>query len=60
MREAKPREIAEALSFALIHDGRKRVHDADGLIADVVAKRLVQHLDQAGFVIMKRTHPTSG
>jgi hypothetical protein len=55
MKEAKPREVAEALSFALIHEGRKRVHDADGLIADIVARRLVEHLQQSGFVVMKRS-----
>jgi hypothetical protein len=30
------------------------VHDADLLIADIVAKRLMEHLLQSGFVIMKK------
>ena len=34
--------------------GRKRVHNADEIMAEIVAKRLVQHLERAGFVIMKR------
>jgi hypothetical protein len=54
MREAKPGEVARALSFALIYQGRKRVHDADLLIADIVARRLVENLQQSGFVIMKK------
>jgi len=54
MREAKQGEVARALSFALLYQGRKRVHDADLLIADIVAKRLMEHLLQSGFVIMKK------
>src|SRR5271166_272597 len=34
--------------------GRKRVHNADEIMAEIVAKRLVEHLERAGFVIMKR------
>ena len=33
---------------------RKRVHNADEIMAEIVAKRLVEHLDRAGFVVMKR------
>jgi hypothetical protein len=54
MREAKQGEVARALPFALLYQGRKRVHDADLLIADIVARRLVEHLLQSGFVIMKK------
>jgi hypothetical protein len=54
MRQAKQGEAARALSFALLYQGRKRVHDADLMIADIVAKRLVEHLLQSGFVIMKK------
>ena len=51
---ADPRDIADALAFALRFDGRKRVHSADELMSAIVAKRLVEHLERAGFVIMKR------
>jgi len=34
--------------------GRKRVHNADEIMSEIVAKRLVEHLERAGFVIMKR------
>ncbi len=43
-----------ALAFALRHQGRKRVHNAAEIMAEIVAKRLVDHLERAGFVVMKR------
>ncbi|GBQ85990.1 hypothetical protein [Asaia krungthepensis] len=64
MRAAEPREIADALTHALRFDGRRRVHDADELMATLVAERLVAHLARCGFVLMKRAdtvaHDTSG
>ena len=33
---------------------RKRVHNADEIMAEIVAKRLVEHLERAGFVVMQR------
>jgi hypothetical protein len=54
MREATPGEIAASLSFALLYQGRKRARDADSMMADIVARRLVEHLHMSGFVIMKK------
>jgi hypothetical protein len=34
--------------------GRKRKHDAGEIMAAIVAKRLVEHLERAGFVIMQK------
>ena len=51
---ATPEDLAAALAFALRFQGRKRVHNADEIMAEIVAKRLVDHLERAGFVIMKR------
>jgi hypothetical protein len=51
---ATPDDLADALSFALRHEGRKSQHDSDKLNADIVAKRLVRHLDRAGYVVMKK------
>ena len=56
---ADPRDLAEALSFALRYHGRKRVHQADEYMAAITAERLVEHLDRAGFIIMKRA-PNGG
>jgi hypothetical protein len=36
-----PADLATALAFALGFQGRKRVHNADELMAEIVAKRLV-------------------
>ena len=43
-----------ALALALRFQGRKRVHNADEIMAEIVAARLVEHLERAGFAIMKR------
>jgi len=51
---ADPSDLADALAFALRFHGRKRMHNADEIMADIVAKRLVEHLERAGFVVMKR------
>ena len=51
---ADPGELAAALAFALLFDGRKRLHLADEVIAKIAARRQVEHLERAGFVVMKR------
>ena len=51
---ASPEDLAGALAFALRFAGRKRTHNADEIMAEIVAKRLVEHLERAGFVVMKR------
>jgi hypothetical protein len=35
-------DLAAALAFALRFQGRKRVHNADELMAEIVAKRLIE------------------
>ena len=45
-------DVAAALALALRYRGRKRVHNANEIMA-VVAKRLVEHLERSGFVVMK-------
>ena len=47
-------DLANALAFALLFEGRRRKNDADEMLAKIVAKRLVDHLERAGFVVMKR------
>ena len=49
-----PDDPAAALAFALRYQGRKRVHNADEIMAEIVAARLVDHLERAGFVVIKR------
>ena len=46
--------MASALAFALRYSGRKRVHDSGEMMATIVAKRLVEHLERSGFVVMKK------
>jgi hypothetical protein len=57
---ANPSDLAAALAYALCYQGRKGVHNADEIMAEIVAKRLVEHLERAGFVVMKRPAEISG
>jgi hypothetical protein len=71
LKPADPRKIADALMHALRFDGRRRVHDADELMAHLVAERLVAHLQRCGFRLMRtdeaplpdtsrHSHPNAG
>ena len=59
LRPATAREIEESLSFALRYAGRRRVHHADEMMARITAERLVQHLEQSGYVLMRRPDATA-
>ncbi len=54
LRPASPDDLASSLMFALRFDGRRRVHTGDETMARITAERLVEHLRQSGFVVMKR------
>jgi hypothetical protein len=49
-------ELVEGLSFAMRYQGRRRVRDdhADSFMSRVAAERLVDHLRQSGYVVMKK------
>lgn len=51
---ADPADLTAALAFALRFQGRKRAHNADEIMSEIVAKRLVEHLERSGFVVMKK------
>jgi hypothetical protein len=57
---ASPDDLASTLAFALRFEGRKRVHNADEIMSEIVARRLVEHLERAGFVVMKRPAEIGG
>jgi hypothetical protein len=46
---------AKDLAFALRFQGHKRVLNAGEIVAEIVAKRLVEHLERAGYVVTKAT-----
>jgi hypothetical protein len=52
LRPASRDELAQAPSFALRFNGRKRVRDADESMAQITAERFVEHLDRSGYVVM--------
>lgn len=54
LRPAAASEVEQSLCFALRYAGKRRVHHADDAMARITAERLVQHLQQSGFVILKR------
>jgi hypothetical protein len=54
LRPVDPAELAQAFAYALRYDGRRRVRDAEELMARITAERLVRHLDRAGFVVMRK------
>jgi hypothetical protein len=54
MREAPPEEATESLAYALLYRPGKRTHDAEAMLAKIVADRLVEHLRLCGFVLMKK------
>ncbi len=59
MPDADPSDLTGEIAFALRYQGRKRVHNADEIMAEIVAKRLVDHLER-GFAIMKRPPEIGG
>ena len=54
LREASVEEVMESLSFALRYEGRKRVSHADEMMARITADRLLRHLAESGFVLMRK------
>jgi hypothetical protein len=57
---ADPRDLADAVAFALRFEGRKRVHSADEYMAAIAAERVVRHLQRAGFVVLKKPPEIGG
>jgi hypothetical protein len=55
-----PRWPRRGPRFALRYRGRKRAHNADEIMAEIVGKRLVEHLERASFVVMKRSAEIGG
>lgn len=53
LKPATSDDLAGALAFALRFHGRKRIHNADEIMARIVVERLVDHLLRSRFVLMK-------
>jgi hypothetical protein len=51
---ADPQDLADAIAFALNFNGRKRVHDADAFMVRITVDRIVRHLEQARYVVIKK------
>jgi hypothetical protein len=51
---ADPKDIADAIAFALRFSGRKHVHDVDAFMSNIAADRIVRHLENPGYVVMKK------
>jgi len=59
LRRADSAEVADALAYALRYNGRRRLHHADDVMARITAERLIRHLEQAGFVLMRSEPATA-
>jgi hypothetical protein len=53
---ADPKDLSNSLSFALRFEGKRRYNDSDRFAADIIADRLVRHLDRSGYVVMRSHH----
>jgi hypothetical protein len=49
----RPKEVAEALSFALRFKGRRPFPQANSLMAEITAAHLAEHLQRCGFLVLK-------
>ncbi len=47
-------DLLGALSYALRFNGRKRFLGGTELLAQITAEHLIEHLERAGFVVMKK------
>jgi hypothetical protein len=54
LTRADPDDLSNTLSFALRFEGKRRYNDSDRFAADIIADRLVRHLDRCGYVVMKK------
>lgn len=55
-----PSDLALALALLLRFEGRNRVDSTYEIMAEVVARLLVEHLERAGFVLMKKSLEIGG
>jgi hypothetical protein len=51
---ADPSDLTDAIALSLIFSGRKRVHDSDRFMARIAGDRIRRHLEDAGYVILKK------
>jgi hypothetical protein len=54
LHPATPDEVADSLAYALRFRRGRRVSHGDELMARIVAEFLVAHLQQSGYVLMRR------
>ena len=47
-------------AYAQRFQGRKRVQNGDEIMPEIVSKRLMTHLERAGFAVMKRPPEIGG
>jgi hypothetical protein len=51
---ADPKDLSDTLSYALRFEEKRRYNDSDRFAADIIADRLVRHLDRSDYVVMKK------
>ena len=51
---ASPDNLADALAFTLRFDGRARRRDTGEMMAAIMVRQNVEHLERAGYFVMQR------
>ena len=57
---ADPSDLAHSHCVRAPFNRRKRFHEGDKLMADITADHIVRHLDNSGFVVMKKPPALGG
>ena len=47
-------DLEQAIAFALRFRGRKRIRSAGDIMATLTAERIVEHLEDSGYVVMRK------
>ena len=53
-------DLAQALAYALRFRRGSRTRSADETMAQITAERLVEHLEEAGFVVLRKPPAAGG
>ncbi len=54
LKPATRESLIQTLAHGLRFEGRKRIHQADELMAWIAAEKLADHIDRANLVVMQK------
>lgn len=59
LKPATRESLIQTLAYGLRFEGRKRIHHADELMAQIAAEKLADHIDRANLVVMQKPPATA-